>query len=207
LNEPTASIDENFQKSYLTATLSSSDWTCPAGGCLATNYYIMRTLLLFVQGTRSSMIETIPDAHSTDSLDVSHICWANFNWNHLCEKYLCHTLTSNIVWSFIFENRFLRIVKFNEHYGNRVSIIHRSRYDILFTDSELWTKNNILFVLLWTLGQGDLANNLANFELANRILLGEPNFDLASTNEYLANPKKIWRTEMRLGELHFELRE
>ena len=56
-------------------------------------------------------------------------------------------------------------------------------------------------------GKGDLANNLANFELANQILVGEPNFDLANTNEFFANPNKIWRTEMRLGELHFELRE
>ena len=37
--------------------------------------------------------------------------------------------------------------------------------------------------------------------------VGEPNFDLANTNEFFANPNKIWRTEMRLGELHFELRE
>ena len=57
------------------------------------------------------------------------------------------------------------------------------------------------------MGKGDLANNLANFELANQILVGEPNFDLANTNEFFANPNKIWRTEMRLGELHFELRE
>ena len=56
-------------------------------------------------------------------------------------------------------------------------------------------------------GTGHLANNLANFELANQILVGEPNFDLANTNEFFANPNKIWRTEMRLGELHFELRE
>ena len=60
---------------------------------------------------------------------------------------------------------------------------------------------------LGTKGKGDLANNLANFELANQILVGEPNFDLANTNEFFANPNKIWRTEMRLGELHFELRE
>ena len=59
-----------------------------------------------------------------------------------------------------------------------------------------------LFGIAW--GKGDLANNLANFELANQILVGEPNFDLANTNEFFANPNKIWRTEMRLGELHFE---
>ena len=52
-----------------------------------------------------------------------------------------------------------------------------------------------------------MANNLANFELANQILVGEPNFDLANTIEFFANPNKIWRTEMRLGELHFELPE
>ena len=57
------------------------------------------------------------------------------------------------------------------------------------------------------MGPGHLANNLANFELANQILVGEPKFNLANTNEYFANPNKIWRTEMRLGELHFELRE
>ena len=62
-----------------------------------------------------------------------------------------------------------------------------------------------LFGIAW--GKGDLANNLANFELANQILVGEPNFDLANTNEFFANQNKIWRTEMRLGELHFELRE
>ena len=56
-------------------------------------------------------------------------------------------------------------------------------------------------------GTGHLANNLANFELANQILVGEPNFNLANTNEYFANPNKIWRTEMRLGERPFELRE
>ena len=57
------------------------------------------------------------------------------------------------------------------------------------------------------MGQDDFANNLVNFELANPILVGEPNFNLANTNEYFANPNKIWRTEMRLGERPFELRE
>ena len=52
--------------------------------------------------------------------------------------------------------------------------------------------------LLITKGQGDLANNLANFELANRILVGEPNFDLANTNEYLAN-----RNEKSFGRKEF----
>ena len=53
------------------------------------------------------------------------------------------------------------------------------------------------------MGQGDLANNLANFELANPIIDGEPNFNLANTNEYFANPNIILRKEMRLGEHHF----
>ena len=57
------------------------------------------------------------------------------------------------------------------------------------------------------MGQGNLANNSANFELANPILVGEPNFNLAKTNKYFANQNKIWRAELRLGELHFELRE
>ena len=39
-----------------------------------------------------------------------------------------------------------------------------------------------LFGIAW--GKGDLANNLANFELANQILVGEPKFNLANTNEY-----------------------
>ena len=56
-------------------------------------------------------------------------------------------------------------------------------------------------------GQGNLANNLANSELANPILVGELNFNLSNTNEYFANQNKICRTEMRLGELHFELSE
>ena len=54
-------------------------------------------------------------------------------------------------------------------------------------------------------GQGDLLNNLANFDSANQILVGEPNFNLVKTNEYFANPNKIWRTEIRLGELSAEL--
>ena len=53
--------------------------------------------------------------------------------------------------------------------------------------------------------QGDLLNNLANFDSANQILVGEPNFNLVKTNEYFANPNKIWRTEIRLGELSAEL--
>ena len=31
--------------------------------------------------------------------------------------------------------------------------------------------------------------------------------NLANTHEYFANQNKIWRTEMRLGKLYFELRE
>ena len=65
----------------------------------------------------------------------------------------------------------------------------------------------IIWILSPALGQGSLANNLANFELTNPNLVGEPNFNLANTNEYFAHQNKIWRTEMRLGELHFELRE
>ena len=34
---------------------------------------------------------------------------------------------------------------------------------------------------------------------------GKPNFNLMKTNEYFANPNKIWRTEIRLGELSAEL--
>ena len=40
-----------------------------------------------------------------------------------------------------------------------------------------------------------------------RILSWRTQVWLANTNEYFANPNKMWRTEMRLGELHFELRE
>ena len=39
------------------------------------------------------------------------------------------------------------------------------------------------------MGKGDLAKNLANFELANLILVVEPNFSLANTNEYFAKYK------------------
>ena len=53
-------------------------------------------------------------------------------------------------------------------------------------------------------GQGDLLNNVANFDSANQILVGESNFNLVKTNEYFANPNKIWRTEIRLGELSAE---
>ena len=34
------------------------------------------------------------------------------------------------------------------------------------------------------MGQGNLTTNLTNFELANPILVGEPNFNLANTNDH-----------------------
>ena len=50
-------------------------------------------------------------------------------------------------------------------------------------------------------GSGRLGEKFSEF------LVGEPNFNLLYTNEYIANPNKIYRTDMRLDELHFELRE
>ena len=44
------------------------------------------------------------------------------------------------------------------------------------------------------MGQGNLANNSANFELVNPILVGEPNFILVRTNEYFANRNETWRS-------------
>ena len=50
-------------------------------------------------------------------------------------------------------------------------------------------------------GSGWLGEQFGEFRV------GEANFILVKTNEYFANPNKFWRTEIRLGELHFELRE
>ena len=55
-------------------------------------------------------------------------------------------------------------------------------------------------------GSGWLGEQFGEFWIG-LILVGEPNFILVKTNEYFANPNKFWRTEIRLGKLHFELCE
>ena len=57
------------------------------------------------------------------------------------------------------------------------------------------------FLQDFRVGSGRLGEQLSEF------LVGEPNFNLATTNEFFAKPNEICRTEMRPGKLHFEFRE